>query len=284
MVKLIAIDMDGTLLTPNHTISERNIAAIKHAISEGIEVVIATGRAYKDALEIVESTGLELPFICLNGALIINDTKEVLSTLSIAPNLIKEIASELDSEMLHYNVYTDKTVYTTSIDEEIEQYQLFIDAMGGDINADERVKARLEKGHLVEVEDFSEVYQREDEVVLKYLAKSSNRANLQRSQHYFNAIEGLYATSSGPGNIEVTAKGAQKGKALVKLCERMNITMDDCMAIGDNYNDLSMLKRAGTSIVMGNAAIDIKSYADIVVGSNVEDGVAEAIEGILNSN
>ncbi len=282
MVKLIAIDMDGTLLTPNHTISERNIAAIQRAKEEGIEVVIATGRAYNDAREIVESTGLELPFICLNGALIINDTKEVLNSLRIAPNLIKEIASELDSEMLHYNVYTDKTVYTTSVEDEIEQYQLFIEAMGGDINADERVKARVEKGYLVEVEDFAEVYQREDEVVLKYLAKSSNRANLQRSQTYFNAIEGLYATSSGPGNIEVTAKGAQKGKALGVLCERMGITMDDCMAIGDNYNDLSMLKRAGTSVVMGNAAIDIKSYADIVVGSNVEDGVAEAIEGILN--
>ena len=284
MVKLIAIDMDGTLLTPNHTISERNIAAIQGAQEEGIEVVIATGRAYNDAREIVESTGLELPFICLNGALIINDTKEVLNSLSIAPNLIKDIASELDSEMLHYNVYTDKTVYTTSVEDEIEQYQLFIEAMGGDINAEERVRTRVEKGYLVEVHDFTEVYQREDEVVLKYLAKSSNRANLQRSQTYFNAMEGLYATSSGPGNIEVTAKGAQKGKALEVLCKRMGITMNDCMAIGDNYNDLSMLKRAGTSVVMGNAAIDIKSYADIVVGSNVEDGVAEAIEGILNRN
>lgn len=284
MVKLIAIDMDGTLLTPNHTISERNIAAIERAKSEGIEVVIATGRAYHDAREIVESTGLELPFICLNGALIINDTKEVLNSHSIAPHLIKEIVSELDSELLHYNVYTDKTVYTTSIEDEIEQYQHFIDVMGGDINAEERVRARIEKGYLVEVEDFDEVYQREDEDVLKYLAKSSNRANLQRSQHYLNAIDGLYATSSGPGNIEVTAKDAQKGKALAMYCERMGITMDDCMAIGDNYNDLSMLKRAGTSVVMGNGAIDIKSYADIVVGSNVEDGVAEAIEGILNRN
>lgn len=281
MVKLIAIDMDGTLLTPNHTISERNIAAIKHAKEAGIEVVIATGRAYQDAREIVESTGLTLPFICLNGALYINENKEVVHVMSMTDEQVEKVVSELDNESLHYNVYTDKTVYTDSIKQEIKEYQRFIDVMGGDINAEERINARVEKGYLLEVEDFDEVYDKEDEVVLKYLAKSPNRANLHRAQHQLNEVEGLYATSSGPGNIEVTVKSAQKGKALEALCDTMGITMDDCMAIGDNYNDLSMLKRAGTSVVMGNASGDIKSYADIIVGSNVEDGVAEAIEGIL---
>lgn len=281
MVKLIAIDMDGTLLTPNHTISERNVAAIKKAKEAGIEVVIATGRAYHDAREIVESKGLTLPFICLNGALYINDKKEVVYKMNMTSEQVEHVSDELDNESLHYNVYTDKTVYTNSIEKEIEQYQHFIDVMGGDINAEERVMLRVEKGYLVEVEDFDEVYDREDEVVLKYLAKSSNRANLHRAQHQLNEVEGLYATSSGPGNIEVTVKSAQKGKALEAMCEELGISMEDCMAIGDNYNDLSMLKRAGTSVVMGNASGDIKSYADIIVGSNIEDGVAEAIEGIL---
>lgn len=281
MVKLIAIDMDGTLLTPNHQISERNVKAIRAAMDSGIEVVIATGRAFLDAMKIVESTGLKVPYICLNGAEVRNKEHEVLRMLSLDNDMIKKIVSELDSESLNYNVYTHERVYTEDLEMEIEQYQHFIDVMGGDVDARERIMWRVEHGHLQEIEDFNELYRSEDEVILKFLAKSTRSASLLRAQNNINEFEDIYATSSGPGNIEVTRSEAQKGLALKAYAESLNIDLTECMAIGDNYNDLSMLKIVGHSVAMGNASSDIKSYATHVTETNIEDGVALAIESIL---
>lgn len=286
MVKLIAIDMDGTLLTPEHSITPRTILAINKALEQDIQVVIATGRAFYEAHAIVSEYDLNIPYICLNGAQIRNEQHEVMENYPMNYNLISEVADVFKSEDVFYQVYTDKAIYTTSIERDIDIFIELAEQSGGgsDVEKIRRLmRERLAKTSLKEVSNYREIYEQEDEQVLKFLAASANKPKLVRTKNYLNEIDQLAVSASSYGNIEVTRKGAQKGIALEKMAADLDVDLKDTMAIGDNLNDISMLKRVGTAVAMGNATTEVKAIADIVTGTNIEDGVAVAIENVLNN-
>ncbi|SDK58963.1 Cof-type HAD-IIB family hydrolase [Lacicoccus qingdaonensis] len=286
MVKLIAIDMDGTLLTPEHSITPRTILAINKALEQGIQVVIATGRAFYEAHGIVREYDLKIPYICLNGAQIRNEQHEIEENYPMNNDLITEVTDVFKSEDVFYQIYTDKAIYTTSIERDIDIFIELAEQSGGDPDVEKirrLMRERIAKTSLKEVDNYREIYEREDEHVLKFLAASSNKPKLVRTKSYLNEIDQLAVSASSYGNIEVTRKGAQKGIALEKMAEELNVDLKDAMAIGDNLNDISMLKRVGTAVAMGNATSEVKAIADVVTGTNIEDGVATAIENILNS-
>lgn len=286
MVKLIAIDMDGTLLTPEHSITPRTILAINKALEQGIQVVIATGRAFYEAHGIVREYDLNIPYICLNGAQIRNEQHEIEENYPMNNDLITEVTDVFKSEDVFYQIYTDKAIYTTSIERDIDIFIELAEQSGGDPDVEKirrLMRERIAKTSLKEVDNYREIYEREDEHVLKFLAASSNKPKLVRTKSYLNEIDQLAVSASSYGNIEVTRKGAQKGIALEKMAEELNVDLKDAMAIGDNLNDISMLKRVGTAVAMGNATSEVKAIADVVTGTNIEDGVATAIENILNS-
>lgn len=286
MVKLIAIDMDGTLLTPEHSITPRTILAINKALEQGIQVVIATGRAFYEAHGIVREYDLNIPYICLNGAQIRNEQHEIVENYPMNNELITEVTDVFKSEDVFYQVYTDRAIYTTSIERDIDIFIELAEQSGGNPDVEKirrLMRERMAKTSLKEVENYREIYEREDEHVLKFLAASSNKPKLIRTKSYLNEIDQLAVSSSSYGNVEVTRKDAQKGIALEKIAEELNVVLKDAMAIGDNLNDISMLKRAGTAVAMGNATSEVKAIADVVTGTNIEDGVATAIENILNN-
>lgn len=286
MVKLIAIDMDGTLLTPEHSITPRTILAINKALEQGIQVVIATGRAFYEAHGIVREYDLNIPYICLNGAQIRNEQHEIVENYPMNNELITEVTDVFKSEDVFYQVYTDRAIYTTSIERDIDIFIELAEQSGGNPDVEKirrLMRERMAKTSLKEVENYREIYEREDEHVLKFLAASSNKPKLIRTKSYLNEIDQLAVSSSSYGNVEVTRKDAQKGIALEKIAEELNVDLKDVMAIGDNLNDISMLKRAGTAVAMGNATSEVKAIADVVTGTNIEDGVATAIENILNN-
>lgn len=286
MVKLIAIDMDGTLLTPEHSITPRTILAINKALEQDIQVVIATGRAFYEAHAIVSEYDLNIPYICLNGAQIRNEQHEIMENYPMNYNLISEVADVFKSEDVFYQVYTDKAIYTTSIERDIDIFIELAEQSGGgsDVEKIRRLmRERLAKTSLKEVSNYREIYEQEDEQVLKFLAASANKPKLVRTKNYLNEIDQLAVSASSYGNIEVTRKGAQKGIALEKMATDLDVDLKDTMAIGDNLNDISMLKRVGTAVAMGNATTEVKAIADIVTGTNIEDGVAVAIENVLNN-
>lgn len=286
MVKLIAIDMDGTLLTPEHSITPRTILAINKAFEQGIQVVIATGRAFYEAHGIVGEYDLNLPYICLNGAQVRNEQHEVIENYPLNNELITQATDIFKSEDLFYQVYTDHAIYTTSIERDIDIFIELAEQSGGspDVEKIRRLmRDRLSKTSLKEVSDYREIYEREDEAVLKFLAASVSKPKLVRAKNYLNEIDDFAVSASSYGNIELTHTSAQKGIALERMSENLNIDLKDTMAIGDNLNDISMLKRVGTAVAMGNATSEVKAIADVVTGTNVEDGVATAIENVLNN-
>jgi len=284
MVKLIALDMDGTLLTPNHDISGRTREAIQKAMDRGVQVVIATGRAFYEAHGIISKLDMNVPYICLNGAEVRNESSEIMSTSALNSELIEEVSDVFKAEGIFYQVYTDRAIYTTSIERDIEVFIDLSEQMGQKAN-ETRIRKfmeeRLERGTLVEVDDYKAIFERGDENVLKFLATSSSRAKLVRAKNELNEIGNLAVSSSSAGNIELTHENAQKGVALEHIAEIMEIDMKDVMAVGDNLNDISMLKRVGHSVAMGNAASEVKGIANKTTKTNMEDGVAIAIEEVL---
>lgn len=284
MVKMIALDMDGTLLTSKHEITERTESAIRRALSEGVQVVIATGRAFYEAHAAVSKHDLNLPYICLNGAQVRNEQHEVVATASLNRNLIDEVSSVFNAEDIFYQVYTDRAIYTTDLERDI---QIFMDLarQGGGL-ADEsiirqRMEERVARKSMIEIDNYRELFNREDELVLKFLGTSTNNAKLVRAKNYLYDIGNLAVSASASGNIELTHETAQKGIALENMAESLKIDMKDVMAVGDNLNDISMLKRAGISVAMGNGSAEAKAIADNVTETNNEDGVAIAIERAL---
>lgn len=122
MINLIATDMDGTLLNAAHEISEENIQAIKYAQSQGITVVIATGRAFYEANAPINQTDLKVPYICLNGAEVRDESFNIMSTSNLNRELINRITEELNKENIFYQVYTNLGIYTENPLRDLEIY------------------------------------------------------------------------------------------------------------------------------------------------------------------
>jgi Cof subfamily protein (haloacid dehalogenase superfamily) len=276
--------MDGTLLGPDHTISKRNKEAILEAQSRGIEVVIATGRSYSEAYYPLTDAGLKVPFICLNGAEVRKNDGELLSATYLAESEIDQIVSILEEQKIDYQLFIGKTVYTKSIEDQIDTFvQLALAANQvppiDDIRAE--VMNRVEIGLVKEIPSLAPIIEKHKQEINKIFGTSFNKIHLDNARKALKSLTGLAVSSSGAGNLEITSINAQKGIALEQLAKSKGIAMENIMAIGDNYNDLSMLQVVGHSVAMGNAPEEIKAACKSVTTTNEFDGVGTAIESAL---
>ncbi len=284
MIRLIAIDMDGTILSPDHTISTKNKEAILEAQSNGIEVVIATGRSFSEAFDPISSEGLNVSYICLNGAEIRNSFGELISATHITKDDVEKIIAILDEEKIDYQLFIDTIVYTKSIEGPIDAFIQLAKAANQVPPIDEirkEVMGRVAQGTLQEVDSFDDLIKQRGEEIYKVFGTSFHRQHLDNARDILQTILGLAVSSSGAGNLEITHAYAQKGIAVEQYAKIKGISMENVMVIGDNYNDLSMMKRAGRSVAMGNAPEEIKAACTVVTTSNEHDGVGLAIEAIL---
>ncbi|WP_414055500.1 Cof-type HAD-IIB family hydrolase [Macrococcus equi] len=285
MIKLIATDMDGTLLNSAHEVSDENIKAIQYAQSQGVTVAIATGRAFYEANTPIKPTGLKVPFICLNGAEVRDEEFNILHTSKLSNEKIKDITSILDKHNLYYQVYTSARIYTEDKEKDLQIYIDIAEKMGHTPNVEkirQSIQKRIDNGSLKEVSSYQEVYDRDGEIVMKFLAFSSDLDKIDAAKAELAKFQHLAVSASSRGNIEITHNDAQKGIALEALCEQLQIGMDQVMAIGDNLNDISMIERAKYSFAMENGTDEVKAVAKYVAGSNEESGVGRAIMQVMN--
>ncbi|WP_210146221.1 Cof-type HAD-IIB family hydrolase [Staphylococcus sp. GDY8P29P] len=287
MINLIATDMDGTLLNAAHEISEDNIQAIKYAQSQGITVVIATGRAFYEANAPINQTDLKVPYICLNGAEVRDESFNIMSTSNLNRELINRITEELNKENIFYQVYTNLGIYTENPLRDLEIYIDIAQRAGQEADV-EKIKSgiqkRIDNGTLKVVENYDKIQDTPGEIVMKILAFDSDLEKIDRVSETLAKSESLAVSSSSRGNIEITHSDAQKGIALNTIAERLNIDMKNVMAIGDNMNDVSMLERVGYSVAMENAAPEVKAIAKYETDSNEQSGVGKAIMKLLREN
>ncbi|WP_102273530.1 Cof-type HAD-IIB family hydrolase [Cytobacillus massiliigabonensis] len=284
MIKCIAIDMDGTLLTAAQQITPENLEAIRRAQSKGVEVVIATGRSYTEASFVLDEAGLTCPMICANGAEVRSVHKDIIATNSLNKPTARKIADILDRNKLYYEVYTNNGTYTLDEDKAVSIMVDIYMSANPEADMNEVVKVaekRITKGLVHKVESYDLLFNNDEHQIYKLLAFSFEQDILSSAKKELLKTEGLAVSSSGEENLELTSINAQKGIALKKFAQANGIEMKDTMAIGDNYNDLSMFKLAGLSVAMGNADENIKTQCDKVTLTNEESGVAKAIWDVL---
>ncbi|ARJ51109.1 Cof-type HAD-IIB family hydrolase [Staphylococcus lutrae] len=287
MIKLIATDMDGTLLNAAHEVSQENIKAIQYAQSQGITVVIATGRAFYEANDPIIPTGLKVPYICLNGAEVRDESFDIVHTSSLNHGLYQRIRDVLNREGIYYQVYTNFGIYTEDPERDLAIYVDIAERAGQQPNV-EKIRAhidhRIDIGTLKVVENYNHIEAVPGELIMKVLAHDTDLEKIERVKAELANSSNLAVSSSSIGNIEITHSDAQKGLALQTLAEQLGIDMSETMAVGDNLNDKSMLDRVGVAVAMENALPELKERATFVTDSNENSGVAKAIYRVLGKD
>ncbi|WP_242220439.1 Cof-type HAD-IIB family hydrolase [Bacillus cereus group sp. BfR-BA-01380] len=278
-MKLIAIDLDGTLLTSKKVISEENIAAIKECQEKGHVVAICTGRSMTDVQKLLEETNLQCPIIAENGAILYLDN-EMLQRYPITNGHAEEIVDYLEEKNISYQLYTDQGVYIPEYGEKIIQLEMdFI--INSDMHADEEELKQIAALYLQHTETkriesckplFSEPVH-----IHKILPFSYQREKLKLLKKQFIDNEELSITASYWHNLEINHIHAQKGNGLYTLANHLGILKEHTIAIGDGLNDMSMMEKANISIAMGNAVEEIQALCRYKTLSNDNHGVAHAL-------
>ncbi|MBQ1907158.1 MAG: HAD family phosphatase [Firmicutes bacterium] len=272
-IRLIALDLDGTLLDSEKRLSAANRAALERAVSMGIEVVPATGRFYDGMPEVIR----ELPFvryvITVNGAQVFEvKTRKNIYSADIELSEAIPFYEKLDTLPVIYDCYMDGWGYMTGAMQER------VDDFVSDPHTVDMV-LRLRKP-VPELKSYLLENGRPVQKIQLFTRDITLRDRLigELAEEYPQ----FSVTSSLPNNIEVNSVDADKGKAIRALAEYLGMDVSQTAAFGDGRNDVTMLAAAGIGVAMENACGEAKAAADMVTASCDEDGVAKAIGELLN--
>lgn len=261
-IELVLCDMDGTLLLPDHSISPRNLAAVKALQVAGIHFTLATGRPPRAMRDYIKQLGVELPTAGFNGGVLVNADGSVLQSHHVPYQAVLKTLAFLAGHDVEVWVFAD--------DE-----WLLRDPLGPMVAHEQQ---GLGYAPLV-VDSFEPYLHRVDKIV----ATTSNAPLLITLEQQLQLLLSgeASASRSQARYLDITALKANKGDALATLAEHLGVPLARTVAIGDGGNDPAMFHRAGLSIAMGQADAHIREQAMHVTGSNVEDGVAQAIEQLI---
>ena len=267
-IRLVALDLDGTVFNDKKEITPRTLAAIRNAVARGVAVLPATGRT---------ASGIPAAFTSIPGvryALTSNGASVV--DLQTGQQLVKQPFATADALKIYdilaryggvLRIFIGGKSYTTR-----ENAENHMDVVPENLKSYFRT-TRIEvddmhatlRTHAHEIEKYSMLYHNEAE------RDAAWRAVQQ-------ACPGMELTSSLPGNMEINAPGVTKGSGLLALAAHLGLRREQTMAVGDSGNDRAMVEAAGLGVAMGNATDDIKEIADATTDDNNHDGVAKAIE------
>lgn len=266
MIKMVISDMDGTLLDSEKRISEENKRAIRLLEEKGTVFLLATGRIFASAASHAGELGLKAQIIACNGALIKNPvTKEVLYEKVIEKNLAARVMEIFEEEGIYYHFYTERDFYTKELKYTSLAYMRANEAMP----EEERI-------HLAVREDMFSALE-EASMAMKFVAIDEERSRVDRVKKRLREIPGIEISQSWYNNLEIMAEGISKGIALEKVARHYGVDERQILALGDHFNDISMIERAGFGVAMGNAEEEVKRAAVYVTDTNDKDGFAKAI-------
>ena len=266
-IKLIASDLDGTLLDSSGGAPEKNLRAIAEAMKAGAVFTISTGRMYNSAAEFARLLGLgNTPVICYNGAMIRSEAGDTPMHLKLDLGVAREMLAIFKERGLYVQSYIDDQLYVKDTEDfnyvnYEKHFGISGKPLGDDIFEPKTAPTKL----LVKTEGF----EASRELMREFSEKFAGRA---------------YVTSSNVNFVEMMNPGADKGKCLRKLADVLGVAMENVMALGDGDNDVEMLEAAGLGIAMGNARDETKAVAQDIAPSNDECGVAWAIEKYVLHN
>ncbi|MEW8957491.1 MAG: Cof-type HAD-IIB family hydrolase [Moorella sp. (in: firmicutes)] len=264
-IRLVAFDLDGTLLNDDLEIDARTKEAIKRVRGKGIIVTLATGRMFSSARPYAVELGLDLPLVVYHGAQLRHSTTgEVLFERTVPIDLAARLIAVIRQFGYAYNVYLDDRLYVEKIAAENEEYAW---------------RAGVEL-HLVE--DMLSFLKEQGKGPLKIVAlRDGPELDPLEAAIRRQVGEGVYFTRSLPHYLEMLNPEVNKARGLQVLAEIEGVRPEEIMVFGDSYNDLQMFQYAGLAVAMANAPAEVKAAADYVTGSNNESGVAQALEKFI---
>ncbi|WP_125568354.1 Cof-type HAD-IIB family hydrolase [Companilactobacillus insicii] len=290
MIKLIASDMDGTLLNEKMEVSERNIQAIKAAKANGIEFLIASGRGLSEAKPFLKDR-VHPGYITLNGAEVFDSNEKLVSSNPISNDSKNKIVNLFHEYRVYFEVITNKGIFSDNKELRISSLAQLLVSLNPGTTYEQAYADTLERIKLTPMtflDSYDKIFNDESYQIMKLLAFDSGNDRSVKlkplTDEIHKVLKDVVVTSSSPNNIEVNSSDAQKGIALMKYAKSKGIKQSETMSIGDNLNDASMIQEAGIGVAMANAIPEIKDMADEFTDNNANDGVAQIIEKVIAQN
>ena len=290
MYKLIAIDLDGTMLNSYGIVTQNTKEVIKKVQEKGIEVIIASGRPIDSIKTIAKEIESENYFISGNGAILYDIKKDEI----IYENILKkaktlDIIKICEENSIYYNIYTEKEILAKSLNYNVLYYYKE--------NLDKEEK---NKTHIKIVEDLYKYLEERNEKIIKITICDNNKSifnSILKKLKTIDDIEVLEVSHMSRKMIrqgteevpieyfytEISAKNVDKWYAIEMLAEKLNIKKEEIVAIGDNVNDEKMIKEAGLGIAMGQSSPKVTEISNYITGNNNEEGVANALKYIISN-
>lgn len=267
-IKLVALDVDGTLLNSANEITERNLKAIKKAKKEKIRIVLVTGRPLKGVLSQIAKLNIfskDDYIITINGAVISTiDGKIILKKEVLTSADCQEVAKQAQALHSSFQLVSAENIYT--LENPISPYSVFDAGLTGmPLYTYSKLEDILAKDQIIKIM-FLAGKEQLTQTIQKLPVYLKKKYTMIRTLDYY---------------YEFLKKNVSKGSALATLAKHLGINKDQIIAVGDNENDISMIQYAGLGVAMGNADQLVQESADVVTLSNDEDGVAEVFNNYV---
>ncbi len=281
MYKLVALDIDGTLLDPGGTIRPRVREAVRRVVAAGVIVTLATGRRHRAARYVADELGIAAPLILYSGSVIYDPpTESALLHRPLSAEFVREAVALLREAGMNPGI----------LQSPLRGERIYLGPPEHDDDYMRDYASHPVRSDLVERRAYDDLAQVEDPLVV--IATGPGQA----ARYLLNCIQdagrlncNLYGYALRSSNLsdlhgfDLLPPTHTKATALEWLAAHFGLELSETLVIGDGPNDVDMLRAAGLGVAMGNATPEVKAAADIVVGSNQEDGVAEALERFILS-
>src|SRR5579864_3355413 len=277
-IRLLALDIDGTLTDPNFQVPSRNIAALRAAHEAGIEIILATGRRHDYALPIARELGFPIWLISSNGALIRSSDNETFFTDRLPAKTARKLIQYMDEFRGHAVLTFDRPANVPGND------SLVLES-ADELNNTVSRWLEVNRPYIKFVSPLENALT-EDPLQAMYCGRVALMERLQQKLNQADFLDKITVMRTQYDHrdlciLDILNRECSKGHALRRWAKEQGVPRENIMAIGDNYNDLEMLEFAGLAVVMGNASKEMKQNGWKVTASNAEHGVAQAVEEIL---
>jgi Cof subfamily protein (haloacid dehalogenase superfamily) len=266
-IAVIALDMDGTLLNSNHQVTEKTADAIQQARDKGIDVILVTGRHHMMALPIHHQLALTTPLICSNGAYVFDvQHQQITHGAPLLDWQWQRLLPLITSLNLDVICHFSNGIGHQPANPHISKIKLFA-----------RTLQPEHQPNFLEHSSIADLCQTHTPLWKLELSHATSAA----IDLFINALPNDIAVTydrTAPNGLEIANKGNSKGNRLAEWVAQRGLALNQVIAFGDNYNDISMFQQVGLGVAMGNATADIQQQAHFVTASNDHDGIAVALQ------
>jgi Cof subfamily protein (haloacid dehalogenase superfamily) len=271
--RVIALDLDGTLLNRQKQILPESLAAITEARAAGVKVIVVTGRHHVAIHPFYQALQLDTPVICCNGTYLYDyQAQKVLDADPLDANQAKKVVDLLEHYRIHGLLYVDNAMLYQDSCGHVERSI----AWGNNLPENQRPT-------IIQVNSLRDAADQAQSI----WKLATSHQNLPELSAFASQVEqelGLSCEWSWHDQVDIAQQGNSKGNRLKQWLDQQGLQMSEVVAFGDNYNDLSMLEHVGLGVAMGNAADDVKQRAAMVIDDNEKPGIAETIRRyVLNA-